>query len=569
MLFYNRILIPSYFIMSESNNNTFLQYIFRYSIKKNEQDIRQLRAVITYQYILACIVIFLLAAIADTLLGVYWLSLLSLVTIGIFIFSLYLHYKGFYIWTTSIGIISINLLILVHDARYGIDAGVYFFYFPLFFSIFSTLTFRLRWWFYSHLLLTIIGWVLMETTNHSLLYKPTHSEETLHRIFLFCMFLSLASTVAFVYFIFAQIRNNAVRQEREKLKSVLDSNAQMIMLVNKEGKIEVFNRNFYTYYQTIYDEILEVGADYLAYAHSYNRPMLEVGFAKAFAGEVVQEDVQVMAGSQTVWMSLNFVPVFDKRGLVNSVAFSVLDISERKSYEKNLRETNEMLVKLNHELDNFIYRSSHDMRAPLTSVLGLVGLIQAEEDEIEREEYVGLIGRSVQKLDELLVNISQYAKNKKLEVKNQPIYFQELVNELIEGLKFARNAQDVDFQVYITQSVVFYGDEERLRSVLGNLLSNSIRYRSYYRNSFVKVYIHVTSETAHIEVNDNGTGIESEYQSRIFEMFFKASQHSVGSGLGLYIVREMITAMNGTIEMHSVFDQGTVFTIHIPNTYLS
>ncbi len=552
--------------MSKYNSSySFLDYLLLYPVRQKQHNFRQLRAFVTYQFMLACMGVFLLAAAADALLGIYWLSYVSLGCVVAFVGVLYLHYKGHYLWTTSLAIIVINVLIFIHDARYGILAGVYFFYFPLLFSIFSTVTFRNKLWFSAHFLLTIGCWIAMELTNHSLLYEATLSEKTLHRVFVFCMVLSVTSTTAFVYFIFAQVRTNAVEKEREKLKAVLDSNAQMIMLINRAGEVEIFNKNFFIYYQTVYQQVLQVGVKYLDYVHPQNRAVVETGLQKAFAGETFQEDAQVLAGDHAIWANLHFVPIFDRENNVKSVAFSVLDISERKGYEKNLSEANDVLTKLNHELDNFIYRSSHDMRAPLTSVLGLVELIQAEEDEAEREEYIALIGKSVHKLDSLLVNISQYAKNKKLEIKHQSIHFTTIVHELVDGLRFAKNAQDIDFQLFIEQTHEFYGDEERIRSVIGNLISNAIRYRSPRTDSFVQLTIRVHPQTVRLVISDNGIGIEPEYQTRIFDMFFKASQQSVGSGLGLYIVKETITAMKGTIAVSSVLYEGTTFTVEIPD----
>jgi PAS domain S-box-containing protein len=548
-----------------ASSYSFADYLLLKPIRQRHHTFTQLRAFITYQFTVTCIMVFLFAAAADAVLGTYWLMNVCLGSVLLFLGVLFLHQKGYYVWITSVAIITINLLIFVHDAYYGVKAGVYFFYFPLLFSIFSTLSFRKNVWFAVHLIFTLIGWVLMELTNHSLLYEPVYSDQTLHYVFIFCMVVAMTATTTFVYFIFAQIRTNAVESEREKLKAVLDSNPQMIMLINRAGQIEIFNKNFLNFYQNTYGQPLKAGADYLSYVHPYNRKVIAEGLEKAFKGEIINKDSQIYVQDINIWVNLNFVPIIDHEQQVKSVAFAVMDISERKNYERDLSETNDVLTKLNHELDNFIYRSSHDMRAPLTSVLGLVELIQGETDESERDEYIAMIGKSVHKLDSLLVNISQYAKNKKLEIKYQPIQFNTIVQEIVDGIRFAKNAQDIDFQIDIVQESGFYSDEERIRSVIGNLVSNAVRYRSTWHDSFVKIMVHVTPGAAHLEVTDNGIGIETEYQSRIFDMFFKASQKSVGSGLGLYIVKEMVSAMHGTISLQSVYAEGTTFLVDIPN----
>jgi|GEM_PF-3885470 len=548
---------------SQATSYSFVQYIFEYPLQKRQLESRHFRAVLTYRFVLIGMGLLLAATILDFLLGEYELANACLFAILVLFGVLYLHYRAYYIAGTSVSIISINIIIFIHDARYGMAAGTYFFYFPLFFFVFSTISFRWKSWFGLHLAFTVLCWVVMELTGHSLFHTTQHSALVLHIVFLFCMITSLLATVLFVYLFLNQTRDKAIVQEREKLKALLDGNAQMIMLINKERKIELFNRRFFEYYRTVYGNTLQVGNHYLDYGNPQNRDIETQGLNEAFEGHASQKDVLVMMGTTPTWMNLNFVPMPNKKGHVAYVVFSVLDISERKNYEKTLSETNAILTKLNRELDHFIYRSSHDMRAPLASVMGLVELFQMENNQTEREAYVTMIGKSVHKLDQLLVDITQYAKNKKLDLRCQPIWFTHLIYELIDGLKFTKNATDIDFQVHIVQPVVFYGDEERIRSVIGNLLSNAVRYRSVGQLSFVSITVEV-SETARIAITDNGIGIESEYMPRIFDMFFKASHKSVGSGLGLYIVKETIDTLGGNIAVQSAVGVGTAFNIEIP-----
>lgn len=543
--------------------NPFLKHILYYHPQGKKFQIRPLRAVITYQFLIICIGVFVLAAIADIMLGVYWLCVVSIGCIALFIGNLYLHYKEQYKWVTSIAIIIINFLIFIHDAYYGVQAGVSFFYFPLIFSIFSTITFKSRNYFYFHLAFTIICWLIVEITGHSLLFQSNFPSETLHKVHIFCMVLALVATLCFVYFIFAQIRNNAIAQERERLKAIVDNNNQFIILLNSERKIELFNKKTYDYFKTEYNKVLEHGKDYLGYIPSSNFIEFEDGFKKALTGQVIQKDTQLQSGDSFKWATLSFVPIFDKDEAVMSVVISMLDISERKDSEKNLQETNDKLNKVNRELDHFIYRSSHDMRAPLSSIIGLVELIQTEDDEEERKEYVSLIGQSVSKLDQLLIDIAQYAKNKNMDIRSQPIHFTSLVEDLINGIKFTKKAQSIHFQTSIQQKDIFYGDEERIRSIIGNLLSNAVRYSKELPSSFVSITINVT-DRVQIYIRDNGIGIEKEYQSKVFDMFFKVSNLSSGSGLGLYIIKETVKTLGGYIDVQSIEDIGTSFMVELP-----
>jgi PAS domain S-box-containing protein len=541
---------------------SFLQYVFQYPAKQRQLEPWHFRAIISYQFMLICMGTFVTTGLLDLVMGEYWLAALCGFNLVLFVGLLYLHYRGYYLATATVYVLVANAIIFLHDARYGFEAGVYLFYFPVFFAIFVTLSFKNKLWFYLYLGLTLNVWVLMELTGHRLLLAD-HTPAERHMVFLYSLVLSLSVTILFVYLILNQIRNGTIVHEREKLKSVLDSNGQMMMLINRKWEVELFNKRFFDYYQAVYGHTLEVGKPYLDYTNPQNRALLENSLTQAFAGNTVQEDVQVMVGSKTAWMSLNFVPIRNGNGVVRRVAFSALDISERKNYEKNLSETNEILTKLNHELDHFIYRSSHDMRAPLASVMGLVELFQSEEDEAEREEYISMIGKSVHKLDELLIDITQYAKNKKLGMRRQKVDFDGMIHDLVNALKYAKNAQTVEFRIRVSQNAPFYGDEERIRSVIGNLLSNAVRYRSSGREAFVSIVAEVT-DMARLTISDNGIGIEPEYINRIFDMFFKVSTRSSGSGLGLYIVKETLLTMGGHIEVDSLPGVGTTFTVTIP-----
>src|SRR5690606_22991173 len=99
-----------------------------------------------------------------------------------------------------------------------------------------------------------------------------------------------------------------------------------------------------------------------------------------------------------------------------------------------------------------------------------------------------------------------------------------------------------------------------------NLMSNAIKYHSLEQpDPFLKIRISTSERGAKIEIEDNGSGIEPSYHQKIFEMFFRASEKSFGSGLGLYIVKQVIDRLNGTISLKSEVNYGTIFTITLPN----
>jgi signal transduction histidine kinase len=131
---------------------------------------------------------------------------------------------------------------------------------------------------------------------------------------------------------------------------------------------------------------------------------------------------------------------------------------------------------------------------------------------------------------------------------------------------FYESISDINFTISVDQKVKFIADEFRLNVILNNILSNSIKYQKKDNDhKQVKILVTVSEQDAQIVIEDNGIGVPQKYQDRIFNMFFRATDHGQGSGIGLYIVKEAIEKINGEIQLESDETKGTTFKITIPN----
>jgi signal transduction histidine kinase len=242
------------------------------------------------------------------------------------------------------------------------------------------------------------------------------------------------------------------------------------------------------------------------------------------------------------------------------------EITELKKSEEQLKAQNIELEKVNHELDQFVYSASHNLRAPLLSMKGLLGLI--EDDEIEapaRQRFIDEIYKSIQRLDATIKDIIDYSKNARLELLPTPIDLEQLVRNTHEDLKFYEGIT-VSLEIITRQTSVFYSDERRLNSIIHNIMSNSVKYSDQSKeHCMLTVAIEVTRETCKLVFTDNGKGISPDNQHRVFDMFYRGTTERSGSGLGLYIVKEMTERIGGSIELQSELGRGTSLTLTLPN----
>jgi len=243
---------------------------------------------------------------------------------------------------------------------------------------------------------------------------------------------------------------------------------------------------------------------------------------------------------------------------------------KREKAEYELRNQNEELVKVNHELDSFVYSVSHNLRAPLMSVLGLVHLAKAEDKSQGKlfDHYFSLMENSIHKLDETLKEILDYSKNARKEIHFARINLKQVIDDTIESLKYLKGFENIDVRINIKEEVPFYTDISRLKVIVSNLLSNAIKYADLAKpQPFIEVEAISTAEKLNLRFTDNGVGIRQELLSKIFNMFFRATEKSDGAGLGLYIVKEASKKLLGQIEVESEFGTGSTFRLVFPNNF--
>ncbi len=223
------------------------------------------------------------------------------------------------------------------------------------------------------------------------------------------------------------------------------------------------------------------------------------------------------------------------------------------------------LVKVNSELDRFVYSVSHDLRSPLASILGLVKIYEMSNSEEERGKIIVMIQDRTMKLDDFISKILDYSRNARKDLIKESILLAPMIYEILQTLQFNQGYERIHFEIDIPDKQTIVSDPERLKVVLTNLLSNAIRYRDETKGkSIVRVSAKSSHQFISITLEDNGVGISRNHLPRIFEMFYRAHSFSIGSGIGLYIVEECLNKIGGNITVQSEYGKGSTFTVLLP-----
>lgn len=230
----------------------------------------------------------------------------------------------------------------------------------------------------------------------------------------------------------------------------------------------------------------------------------------------------------------------------------------------SLQQRNQDLQTANTALDKFFYSVSHDLRAPLTSMQGLIQLMQLTSDVNELKQYAEMLQGRAENLDAFIRKIADYSKNSQLEVKREDIGLRRLLRENLENFRFYPHAASIRVVLDVPDTVHIQSDSFRLQEVFGNLISNAFKYHDPAKASFVRIATTEDDERVSVIIEDNGLGMREEELPRIFEMFYRANRDAQGTGLGLYIVQETLLKLQGRIEVESSYGKGSVFRVHLP-----
>lgn len=259
------------------------------------------------------------------------------------------------------------------------------------------------------------------------------------------------------------------------------------------------------------------------------------------------------------WNHLTISPIYSAEKKLTHFVGIVKDVTSRK-------ESEQLLMEKNHEMNNFVYKASHDLKGPLASIIGITNLALTEVKDEYALKFVKFVNESTQRLNSILQELLEISRVTHSTVRAEKVNVRKLVDEIINSLQHAEHSRNVEFTVEEKGRRFLHTDPKILTSVIQNLIDNAIKYKNERTGRpFVHVTIDDYKHGVMIEIKDNGVGIPDKLQGKVFDMFFRGSERSNGTGLGLYIVKNSIKKLGGLVDFYSKEMEGSSFNIYLPD----
>ena len=373
------------------------------------------------------------------------------------------------------------------------------------------------------------------------------------------------------------LSSTSPEQIAREFKFVIDLMPQMVWATKPDGYHDFYNQRWYDYTGLSYEETKDKGWSLVLHPDDFDRSW-KVWQNSLNTGALYEIEYRMRKFDGTYnWFLARAQPLKDDKGVILKWFGTCTDIQEQREIMEELEQTKEELrvsnsnlnnsidelSRINLELDNFVYSASHDLKAPLNNLEGLVALLEpTEEGESDQVEILGLIGKSVIRFKEVVNDMTLMAQTAKDNHSIHNIDFPVLLNEITSDLSNLINSTGTVLNLDLEIKYIQYPRKE-IRSILFNLISNGIKYSCPNRSPIISVRTKVTSDEILIEVEDNGCGIEAEHLPELYDKYFRINPTVEGSGLGLFIVKRMVENRRGRIEVTSKVGKGSVFSVFL------
>lgn len=382
--------------------------------------------------------------------------------------------------------------------------------------------------------------------------------------------------MAFAYDVTAQVMARKVTEESaERFRFMADAMPQKVWTAKSDGSVDYYNQKWLEYSGLSYDELKDWGWKNIVHYNDVEETE-RVWIHSIQTGEDFQVEHRFKRkDGQYRWHLSRGIVYKNDKGSIRMWVGTNTDIHEQKiaqnqllHAQEDLRKTNEELNKINTDLDSFVYTASHDLKSPIANLEGLVNLAKnnfAGKISEKDNALLGMMETSILRLKRTILDLSEITKAQKgQDEEPEQVSFRNTLNDvkadLVNIIKGPDDFMEEDFQV---EEVLF--SQKNLRSILYNLVSNAIKYKSPDRKLHIEIRTFRENGYVVLSVKDNGIGLSQQQIPKLFTMFKRLHTHVEGTGIGLYIVKRIVENHGGKIELESQLNSGSTFKVFFPD----
>jgi PAS domain S-box-containing protein len=353
----------------------------------------------------------------------------------------------------------------------------------------------------------------------------------------------------------------ALQESEQRFRIMADAAPNQVWAVNPDSTIRYVNRAFLEFIGVTMEQYIASG--WTPYMHPDELAVAQQTLTTAINNRVLytMEHRMLRHDGEYRWLLAQGSPSYYPNGDLYGYVGAAVDITE-------LKQANEQLVRINNDLDNFVYTASHDLKAPISNIEGLLHALMltppTESMQSEQVQYLlGLMQDSVERFTKTIANLTDVVKLQKENSEEAVVVnLEEVIQDVCLDLETMRKSVGAQVEVDVIAFPAIRFSAKNLRSVVYNLLSNALKYHSPDRPSRIVIRCETTPEYQVLSISDNGLGIEAGRMGQLFTMFKRFHDHVEGSGIGLYMVKKMVENAGGKIEATSEAGVGSSFRIY-------
>lgn len=363
----------------------------------------------------------------------------------------------------------------------------------------------------------------------------------------------------------AKIFQTKILRQEANLRSILNALSSNVWFVNARLEVLDFNDSTFTYFLHTYNVTLVSERSFIELLPESMGDLRQRWLDRLTLVLTAKEKrsfvERTSVNGQEVVNETRIAPVLVD-GTVIGLTISVDDITKTELAERKQREQLQKMERLGAEIDNFLFGVSHDLRAPLSSIVGMITVIK--RGSTPDEALLNHIETTVKKLDRFVSNVIAYSREHKVGLANEKIDFEIMIPTVIDSLRFFDRLKDVKCTYRIERSTPFFSDQNRLETILRNTLFGVLQSSDLTNTFSIAIDVSVTRENASIELTDDFAWAIAGLNKGAFRLFFEGAEITTGAGLALSLVKHTIDKLKGNILVTSNNGRDSV-VINIPN----